>query len=274
MKRAVIIAKGEVQRVGYRDAVEKIARKLKITGFVHNLKPYDVRIVAEGEENSIDKFIEAIKIAKFPIWVESTAVSFEKFKGKFKYFEIKRGNWKEELGERLDTAGTLLYRSVELGERSVELGEKSVELSERSVALSEKSVELGEKSVELGERSVGLSERSVELGERSVGLGERSVGLGERSVGLGERSVGLGERSVALNEESVEIGKAMLDKQDQTISTIKSGVDEMHDFKSEARENFTTLRGDYGKISDKMDEMNQTLKKLGDAMLKLAGKNQ
>jgi len=29
-KRAIIIAKGEVQRVGYRDAVEKIARKLKI----------------------------------------------------------------------------------------------------------------------------------------------------------------------------------------------------------------------------------------------------
>ena len=203
MKRAVIIAKGEVQRVGYRDAVEKIARKLKITGFVHNLKPYDVRIVAEGEENSIDKFIEETKITKFPINVESTAVSFEKFKGKFKYFEIKRGNWKEELGERLDTAGTLLYRSVELGEKSVELG----------------------------------------------------------------------ERSVALSEESAEIGKTMLDKQDQTISIIKSGVDEMHDFKSEARESFTTLRGDYGKISDKMDEMNQTLKKLGDAMLKLAGKN-
>lgn len=210
MKRAVIIAKGEVQRVGYRDAVEKIARKLKITGFVHNLKPYDVRIVAEGEENSIDKFIEETKITKFPINVESTAVSFEKFKGKFKYFEIKRGNWKEELGERLDTAGTLLYRSVELGEKSVELGERSVEL---------------------------------------------------------------GERSVALSEESAEIGKTMLDKQDQTISIIKSGVDEMHDFKSEARESFTTLRGDYGKISDKMDEMNQTLKKLGDAMLKLAGKN-
>jgi len=91
MIRAVIIAKGEVQRVGYRDAVEKIARKLKITGFVQNLKPYDVRIVAEGEDDSIDKFIEEIKIKKFPINVESTEVRFEKFKGKFKYFEIKKG---------------------------------------------------------------------------------------------------------------------------------------------------------------------------------------
>lgn len=34
MKRATIITKGEVQRVGYREAVEKIARKLNISGFV------------------------------------------------------------------------------------------------------------------------------------------------------------------------------------------------------------------------------------------------
>ena len=46
MKRAVILAKGRVQRVGYRDEVEEIARQLEITGFVENVKPYDVRIVA------------------------------------------------------------------------------------------------------------------------------------------------------------------------------------------------------------------------------------
>jgi Acylphosphatases len=62
MKRAVIIAKGEVQRVGYRDAVEKIARSQKITGFVANLKPYDVKIIAEGDDAHIDQFIERIKI--------------------------------------------------------------------------------------------------------------------------------------------------------------------------------------------------------------------
>ncbi len=36
MKRVVIVAKGDVQRVGYRDAVERIARKLRISGFVEN----------------------------------------------------------------------------------------------------------------------------------------------------------------------------------------------------------------------------------------------
>ena len=45
--------------------------------------------------------------------------------------EIKRGDWQEELGERLGTAGKLLYRSVELSERAVELGEESVSIGKR-----------------------------------------------------------------------------------------------------------------------------------------------
>ena len=262
MKRAILIVKGEVQRVGYRDVVAKIARKLSISGFVENLKPYDVKIVAEGSDANITQFIEQLKIKRFPIDVESVEVSFEPYKHEFEYFEIKRGDWREELFERLDTAGALLYKSVELGEksvalgeRSVELGEKSVALGERSVALSERSVALGEKSValgersvelgeksvalgeklvalsersvELGEKSVALSEKSVELGERSVALSEKSVALGEKSVALSERSVELGEKSVALGEESVSIGKRMLEKQDATIGAIEQSKNEI-----------------------------------------------
>ncbi|MEA1864135.1 MAG: acylphosphatase [Euryarchaeota archaeon] len=136
MKRAVIIAKGEVQRVGYRDTVEKIARTLKLIGFVENLKPYDVRIVAEGEQDALDEFITQIRIEKHPITpisVEDLDVEFEAASHEFEYFEIKRGDWQDELGERLDTAGALLYRSVELGTRSVELGEKSVTIGEKTL---------------------------------------------------------------------------------------------------------------------------------------------
>jgi len=130
MKRAVIIAKGEVQRVGYRDTVGKIACKLKLTGFVENLKPYDVRIVAEGGQDALDLFITHIRIEKHPITpisVEDLDVRFEAATDEFEYFEIKRGDWQDELGERLDVAGTLLYRSVELGEKSVVIGEKMLE---------------------------------------------------------------------------------------------------------------------------------------------------
>ncbi len=127
MKRAVILAKGRVQRVGYRDEVEEIARRLEIAGFVENAKPYDVRIVVEGEESVIERFIEEIKIKKYPIDVNRLEVQFEDFKTEFEYFEIIRGEWQEELGERLDAAGKLLYRSVELGEESVSIGKKMLE---------------------------------------------------------------------------------------------------------------------------------------------------
>ena len=145
MKRARIIVKGRVQRVGYRDEVEEIARRLGIKGFIENVKPYDVRIVAEGEDEAISEFIERIK--RFPIDVESVEVNFEDFKGEFEYFEIKRGDWQEELGERLDTAGKLLYRSVELAERSVELSARSVELGEESVSIGKRMLEKQDETI-------------------------------------------------------------------------------------------------------------------------------
>ena len=40
----MILAKGKVQCVGYRDEVEEIARRLGISGFVENVKPYDSTI--------------------------------------------------------------------------------------------------------------------------------------------------------------------------------------------------------------------------------------
>ncbi len=47
--------------------------KLKIAGFVENVRPYDVRIVAEGEGASVDLFVERARIKKFPIELESRA---------------------------------------------------------------------------------------------------------------------------------------------------------------------------------------------------------
>ena len=102
--RAIITASGEVQRVGYRGVVERFARKMKLTGNVSNIKPYEVRIVCEGNKASIDSFLRLIKIKEYPIEVENLDVKFEDATGEFEYFEILRGEMAEELGERLDIA--------------------------------------------------------------------------------------------------------------------------------------------------------------------------
>ncbi|MEM2246819.1 MAG: acylphosphatase [Thermoproteota archaeon] len=222
MKRVVVIAKGDVQRVGYRDEVERIARKLGLTGYVENLKPYNVKIVAEGDEDKLRQFIGLLKIQKYPIFVEELDVSWHDATGEFSYFEIKRGDWREELFERLDAAGRLLHRSVELGEKSVELGEKNLKLAERSVELGEKNVELAERSVELGEKNLKLVEKSVELGKMSVELAEKNLKLIEKSVGLGEKSVIIGEEILrAMREESEKTREVVREESEKTRSEIK-----------------------------------------------------
>ena len=96
--------KGEVQRVGYRDAIERIARKMKLTGFVENIKPYDVRIVCEGEKETVEEFIQQINIKNDRINVESIDAKYEEPSNEFTYFEIKHGDLVDELGERFDRA--------------------------------------------------------------------------------------------------------------------------------------------------------------------------
>ncbi len=60
-KRAVIHVTGIVQGVGFRPFIYRVADSLSITGYVLNLGDAGVKIVAEGEDESIRKLIDWIK---------------------------------------------------------------------------------------------------------------------------------------------------------------------------------------------------------------------
>ena len=107
MKRGKIIAKGKVQKVGYRDFVQDSARELGINGYVENLEDGTVKIVCEGEEPKIEEFIRDIKVKKGFTDVSDVSVKYEEPTGEFKLFKIKYGDVPEELGDRLGAA--LLY---------------------------------------------------------------------------------------------------------------------------------------------------------------------
>jgi len=97
--------------------VEELARQLNLAGFVENVKPYDVRIVVEGEDGANKQFIEKSQIRKPPIRVERVEAQFESATGEFAYFEIKRGEMAEELGERLDLFNAILTEMVRRHDR-------------------------------------------------------------------------------------------------------------------------------------------------------------
>ena len=110
MKRAVIIAKGKVQKVGYRDFVQDSAREFGITGYVENLEDGNVKVVCEGKEAEINEFIKSIKVKRDFIDVKEAPVEYQESTGEFKLFKIKYGDVPEELGDRLGAA--LLYLGV------------------------------------------------------------------------------------------------------------------------------------------------------------------
>jgi len=102
---ARIVVEGEVQRVGYRDFVQKVARKLGVKGYVENLKDGNVQIVCEAEESVLEGFVGKINVKEDIVGVERIRI-VERFKTAigFDCFEVKYGRLEEEFDE---TFGTL-----------------------------------------------------------------------------------------------------------------------------------------------------------------------
>jgi len=96
---------GRVQKVGYRDAVQGIARKLGVKGYVENLKDGNVQILCEVDEGVLEEFVKRISVKEDFIEVERLQiVEKSEATGEFSYFEIRYGRLEEEFGERMVNA--------------------------------------------------------------------------------------------------------------------------------------------------------------------------
>ena len=96
MKRFVATARGRVQRVGYREHVYNETFERNISGYVKNLDTGEVEIVAEGREEDLREFINAINIVQRPIAVKSFTVRWEEATGEYATFEIIRETSRRE----------------------------------------------------------------------------------------------------------------------------------------------------------------------------------
>lgn len=89
IKRVHVIVKGLVQGVGFRAFVMRNAKRLGVKGFVRNLPGgFSVEIVAEGDEESIDKLLEIVKKGPQGAVVEDVEVNEEVPTGEFDDFHI------------------------------------------------------------------------------------------------------------------------------------------------------------------------------------------
>ncbi|AVK99769.1 acylphosphatase [Pediococcus inopinatus] len=76
MKSVTIQVFGRVQGVGFRYLTKMVADKLNIKGTVANLNDGSVYVEAEGSEDNLNEFINAVKLSPSPSGhVEKTVIN-------------------------------------------------------------------------------------------------------------------------------------------------------------------------------------------------------
>jgi acylphosphatase len=106
--RATIIISGDVQDVGFRGKVMRIAQKSKLLGYVENLPDGRVRVVCEGEEEVIHTFKKQLEIHEDDIKVDNIELKWSDATGEFKWFEVKYSDLGAEMFQGFTTAGRKL----------------------------------------------------------------------------------------------------------------------------------------------------------------------
>jgi acylphosphatase len=149
MKRFVAIARGRVQRVGYREHVYNETFERNISGYVKNLDTGEVEIVAEGSEQDLRDFINAINIIRKPIAVKSFTVRWEEATGEYADFEIIRGDIQEETFERMDYAGNVLHSMDTKLDRMLDKQDQTLQVGKESLQVGKESLQVGKESLQV-----------------------------------------------------------------------------------------------------------------------------
>lgn len=87
--RAHIYVKGNVQGVGFRHFVTRVAGQAGVVGWVRNLEDGRVEAVGEGPEAAVKQWVETCRKGPPFAKVEGCEVAWEKPEGKFKDFDVR-----------------------------------------------------------------------------------------------------------------------------------------------------------------------------------------
>lgn len=88
IERVHIIYRGNVQGVGFRFSVQRVAWNMALPGFVRNLSDGDVEVVSEGERARLESFMEAIH-ENMGEFIRDSRVRWEPSRGDLHTFQIK-----------------------------------------------------------------------------------------------------------------------------------------------------------------------------------------
>jgi acylphosphatase len=145
--RAAITVSGDVQGVGYRYFVRRVAWKQGLKGTVENLEDGTVRIVCEGKEKAIDGFVDSIDVERPPINVEKISSDFSDATGEFIGFKIVPGSLEEEMIEGFSTGAAYFEVMFDKQDQALEKMDHSLEKQDLALGKTDQMLEKQDETV-------------------------------------------------------------------------------------------------------------------------------
>lgn len=99
MKALKIRISGRIQRTGYRWFIVELARDLKLLGTVEFTENGDLLIHVQGEDKTVEEFVNKLKTPPPPVHVREFTIEETKPDSKLKSFTVKYGTIGDELHE-------------------------------------------------------------------------------------------------------------------------------------------------------------------------------
>jgi acylphosphatase len=198
MKRLVAFVSGSVQKVGYRARVVQLANALSLKGTIENLKDGWVKIIAEGDEERLRWFEEAIEIKNTLIQVTSVEKAYSEVRGEHGGF----------------------YKLVGLGETDSRLDQGIEVLKDILVAVKEVNTNLG------GKMDSMLSKQDAMLDKQDAMLNNQDAMLNKQDAMLNSQDAMLDKQDDLLNEVK-DARKDLKSYMDQRLGRIEVDIAEM-----------------------------------------------
>jgi acylphosphatase len=89
VKRATVFYTGRVQGIGFRYTAREIACGYEVTGYVRNLPDGRVELVAEGVEEEVCAFVEAVRASQLRSHIRNADMNWSDATEAFRGFEVR-----------------------------------------------------------------------------------------------------------------------------------------------------------------------------------------
>jgi acylphosphatase len=248
MKRLTAYVSGSVQKTGYRAKVADFARMLGLKGTVENLDDSRVKILAEGNEDKLKWFEEAINIHDNLIQVTSIEREYSEPKGDFSRFYklVDKG----ETDSRLDTAASHLNNLVGA-------------VNNLNENLGKKMDVMIDSNQNLGKKMDVMIDSNQNLGKKMDVMIDSNENLGKKMDVMIDSNENLGKKMDVMIDSNENLGKkmdVMVDLQRETLNSQENLLEEVQESRKDLK---GYLEQRFEKLESEVTEMRAALREKG-----------